>query len=55
MDGSGHLAFYGTVERALQFFEVSNLQDIILRINPADEGGEDRADEFIKKFNVYRK
>jgi len=55
IDGSGHLAFYGTVERALQFFEVSNLQDIILRINPADEGGEDRADEFIKKFNICRK
>ena len=55
IDGSGHLAFYGTVEKALQFFEVSNLQDIILRINPADEGGEDRADEFIKKFNICRR
>lgn len=54
IDGSGHLAFYGTIDKALKFFEVSTLQDIILRINPADEGGEDRADEFIRKFNSFR-
>lgn len=54
-DGSGHLAFYGSVEESLRFFEVDNLQDIILRINPHDEGGEDRADEFIQKFSAKRR
>ena len=53
-DKSGHAAFCGTVEDALEFFEVDNLQSIVVRINSESEGGEGRADEFIEKYNLLR-
>lgn len=53
-DGAGHLAFFGTVDEALRFFEVDNLQSIVVRINALSEGGEGRADEFIEKYNMMR-
>ncbi|MBE6843807.1 MAG: FHA domain-containing protein [Ruminococcus sp.] len=53
-DKSGHVAFCGTVEDALEFFEVDNLQSIVVRINSESEGGEGRADEFIEKYNLLR-
>ncbi len=53
-DQSGHLAFFGTVEEAKQRFETDSLEQIVRRINRRDEGGEGRADEYIRKEADYR-
>lgn len=49
-DDCGHLAFYGTTKRALDFFGTNTLEGIVKRINRPDEGGEGLADYFIGKF-----
>ena len=46
-DGSGHLAFYGTVDEAKAFFGVETLEGIVRRINRSDEGGEGLADHYL--------
>ena len=48
--GSGELAFYGSPEEALQFFGVRSLKDIIIEINPANEGGKGKSDYYIYKY-----
>lgn len=53
-DKAGHVAFCGTVKDALSFFEVNDLQSIVVRINAKSEGGEGRADEFIQKYKMLR-
>ncbi|MDO4650407.1 MAG: ATP-binding cassette domain-containing protein [Eubacteriales bacterium] len=55
-DQTGHLAFFGGVKEAKDYFEVDNLEDIVRRINRKDEGGEGLADEFIRRAesNRYR-
>ena len=50
LDESGHLAFFGPVQEALTFFETDHLEGIVRRINRQDEGGEGRADEFIRRY-----
>ena len=50
VDNAGHLAFFGTVEDALEHFGVSKLQDIMIEINPPYEGGKGKADEYINKY-----
>lgn len=52
-DDAGHLAFYGTVENALEFFGVNKLSEIVMEINY--EGGKGRGDEFIEKFEQTRR
>lgn len=49
-DNVGHLAFYGLISEAKEFFDTESLEGIVKRINRTDEGGEGRADEFIKRF-----
>lgn len=49
-DGIGRLAFAGSVEEALNFFNVEELKDITKLINPVSENGEGRADEFVDKY-----
>ena len=49
-DGAGHLVFCGTVDEAKAFFGVRELEGIIGRINRPDEGGEGRADEYIRTW-----
>ena len=49
-DNAGHLAFFGTVDEALEHFGVSKLQDIMIEINPPYEGGKGKADEYINKY-----
>lgn len=46
----GQMAFYGTVQEALEFFQVKRLQDIMLEINPTYEGGRGKADYYIQKY-----
>ena len=54
-DKAGHVAFCGTVKEALSFFEVNDLQSIVVRINAKSEGGEGRADEFIQKYKMQKR
>ena len=49
-DNCGRLAFYGTVDEALEFFEVDTLEGVVMRINRQDEGGEGKADYYISKY-----
>ena len=50
----GTLAFYGSTDDALKFFGVSKLKEIIIEINPENEGGKGRADYYIDKFKGGR-
>ena len=54
-DNCGRLAFYGTVDEALAFFEVNTLEGVVMRINRPDEGGEGKADYYINKYAEYEK
>ena len=47
---TGRLAYYGPVKEAYTFFGKDSMEEILLSINPADEGGEARADEFVEKY-----
>jgi len=49
-DDCGHLTFYGSPREGCAFFGVEHLEQIVKKINRPDEGGEGRADEFIKRF-----
>ncbi len=51
-DNAGHLAFFGLIDEAREFFGVETMEEIVKRINREDEGGENRADEFIRKFEA---
>ena len=46
----GRLVFYGSPEEACGFFEVSELEGIMTRINYPEEGGEGLADMYIRRF-----
>ena len=48
-DGSGHLAFFGTPQAALKYFNCTRLQDIMKEINPQHEGGKGLADYYIER------
>lgn len=50
VDRAGHLAFFGSVDEAMKFFGVNQLQDIMIEINPPEEGGKGLADMYINKF-----
>ena len=47
---TGRLAFYGTIEEARAFFGKERMEEIVLSVNRAEEGGEGKADEYIMKF-----
>ncbi len=49
----GQLAFYGGIQEAKDFFRTDSLENVVKRINAVNEGGEGRADEFIKKYREY--
>ncbi|MBQ0059028.1 MAG: ABC transporter ATP-binding protein [Lachnospiraceae bacterium] len=49
-DNVGHMAFFGTIEESMEFFDTDTIEGIVKRINRPDEGGEGRADEFIEKY-----
>ena len=48
-DRTGRLAFFGPIDDARAFFGRSEMENIVMAINPKDSGGEGRADEFIEK------
>ena len=49
-DHIGHLAYYGSVEEAREFFGQETMEDIVRLVNSKDEGGEGLADEYIEKY-----
>ena len=50
-DNCGHLAFFGTVPEAYEFFDTENLEGVVRRINRKDEGGDGLSDFYIEKYN----
>lgn len=54
-DNCGHLAFYGTVKEAFEFFEVESFREIVKKINRPDENGEGLSDFYIDKYAEYSK
>ena len=52
-DNCGHLAFYGTVNDAFNFFEVSSFREIVKKINRPDENGDGLSDYYIDKYAAY--
>ena len=54
VEGSGHLAFFGSPSEALRFFEVDSLEHVVKRVNRTDEGGDGLADFYIEKYNRMR-
>ncbi len=52
-DKVGQLAFYGGIQEARDFFEVSTMEDVVRQINAKNEGGFGRSDEFIEKYKTY--
>lgn len=49
-DKSGHLAFYGLIDEALEFFGTQKLEEIVKKINRKNEGGEGLADYYIERY-----
>ena len=49
-DRVGRLAFYGSIPEARAFFGRESMEDVVRAVNPKSVGGEDRADEFIGKY-----
>lgn len=54
-DNIGHLAFTGPLQEALRFFETPDLESIVKRINPVEEGGEGKSDYYISLFDQSRR
>jgi len=47
---TGRLTFFGPVDEAKKFFGREKMEEIVLRINRKEEGGEGLADSFIEKY-----
>ncbi|WP_195451410.1 FHA domain-containing protein [Anaeromassilibacillus sp. 1001302B_160321_C8] len=54
-DNCGHLAFYGSINEAYKFFEVSSCREIVKKINRPDENGEGLSDYYIEKYAAFSK
>ena len=50
----GRLAFYGSPDEARTFFDRQTMEEIVMRVNREQEGGEGKADEYIAAFAEYR-
>lgn len=46
----GRLAFYGSPDEAREFFGRDTMERIVMCVNREEEGGEGRADEFIRRY-----
>ena len=47
---TGRLAWFGSIEGARAFFGKEKMEEIVKAVNRQEEGGEGRADEFIKRY-----
>lgn len=53
-DNCGHLAFFGGVREAFDFFGVGSFREIVKKINRPDENGEGLSDYFIEKYEALQ-
>ena len=51
---TGRLAFYGSIPEAREFFGREKMEEIVKLLNREEEGGDGRADEFIKKYEEVK-
>ncbi len=49
---TGRLAYYGSVYDARIFFGKKSMEEILMSVNRREEGGEGRADEFVRKYSA---
>lgn len=54
-DNIGHLAFFGSVSEAFDFFDTTSLEGVVKKINRVDEGGDGLSDYYIEKFAADQK
>lgn len=54
-DKVGHLAFYGLIDEAKEFFGTEKLEEIVKKINRKNEGGEGLADKYIERYAELEK
>ena len=47
---TGRLAWFGPIQEARDFFGKEKMEEIVKSVNREEEGGEGRADEFIRKY-----
>ena len=47
---TGRLAWFGSIDGARKFFGKEKMEEIVKSVNRQEEGGEGRADEFIRKY-----
>ena len=47
---TGRLAWFGPIEEARTFFGKEKMEEIVKSVNRTEEGGEGRADEFIRRY-----
>ena len=47
---TGRLAYFGPITEARDFFGKEKMEEIVKSVNREEEGGEGRADEFIRKY-----
>lgn len=47
---TGRLAYHGPVDGAREFFGIERMEHIVKLINRTEEGGDGRADEFVRKY-----
>ena len=47
---TGRLAYFGPIQEARTFFGKEKMEEIVKSVNRTEEGGEGRADEFIRRY-----
>ena len=47
---TGRLAWYGSIEKAREFFQRDRMEQIVKSVNRKEEGGDGLADEFVMKY-----
>ncbi|MBD5394189.1 MAG: ATP-binding cassette domain-containing protein [Lachnospiraceae bacterium] len=54
-DNIGHLAFFGSIPEAFEFFDTTSLEGVVKKINRVDEGGDGLSDYYIEKYSKNQK
>ncbi len=51
---TGRLAYYGNTIDAYEFFGKRSMEEILMSVNRKEEGGEGRADDFVRKYSALK-
>ena len=49
---TGRLAYYGARKKSYGFFGKKSMEEILMSVNRREEGGEGKADEFVRKYTA---